>query len=100
MNRIWPHLRSKLVAQQFMLWGLLLIFSVSASALIYSQHRSRQLTSELQILTDVQTDLDIEWGRLLLEQGAWSNHGYLETEARQRLNMHALDAAQIKRVEF
>ena len=60
---------------------------VSALALIYSQHQSRQLTTQLQQLSQQQIELDVEWGKLLLEQGAWSSHAHLESVARKRLNM-------------
>ncbi|MEJ2347493.1 MAG: cell division protein FtsL [Gammaproteobacteria bacterium] len=31
--------------------------------------------------------LNVEWGRLLLEQSTWATHGYIEKRAREELHM-------------
>ena len=59
----------------------------SALGVVYSQHSSRLLFAEVQSLQHQLDELEIEWGRLELEQSAWSAHGRIEGLARQRLQM-------------
>lgn len=58
------------------------------SALVIQQrHYSRELFSELEDLKQNRDLLNIEWGKLLLEEGAWSQHQRIESLARSRLGM-------------
>lgn len=66
---------------------LIMLVLVSALAVIYSQHESRQLFVQLQALRKQVDDLDVEWGRLQLEQSSWSSHGRIEKIAVTRLGM-------------
>lgn len=68
----------------------LLTAAVTASAVgvVYSKHRSRRLFVELQHLERERDSLNVEWGRLRLEEGTWGTQGRIEQVARQRLNMH------------
>lgn len=59
----------------------------SAVGVIYSKHKSRRLFIELQDLQQQRDQLNTEWGRLQLEQGAWATHGRIERIARERLEM-------------
>jgi len=59
----------------------------SAFGVIYSKHQSRKLFVEAQQLHKQIDELNIEWGRLQLEQSAWSAHGRIERIARKKLNM-------------
>jgi cell division protein FtsL len=79
------------------LWLLVLLCVVSGSAvlLVYSKHESRVLFSELQKLQDEQDRMDVEWGRLQLEQSAWATHVRVERLARKKLNMQIPDAKQM-----
>ncbi len=88
------------VAATTIVVAALSVLIASALTLIYSQHQSRQLTAQMQQLSKQQIELDVEWGKLLLEQGAWSSHAHLESVARERLNMMQPLAHDIKRVEF
>lgn len=67
---------------------------VSALAVIELRHRNRQLFVELQALTRERDQLNVEWGQLLLEQGAWSEHRRIETIARSQLSMALPSADQ------
>lgn len=66
-----------------------LFFAVLTSAvlLVYSRHETRKKFVELGQLRSQVAALDTEWGRLQLEQSAWSDHGRIEQIARTRLNM-------------
>lgn len=59
----------------------------SALAVIYGAHEARKLYIELQALQEVRDELDVEWGRLQLEQSTWATHGRVEATAREKLGM-------------
>jgi cell division protein FtsL len=63
---------------------------------IYAKYRARELIVELERLNAARDDLDSEWGRLQLEQSAWSNYGYVERVASERLHMSVPDSRQIE----
>ncbi|MGB5395728.1 MAG: cell division protein FtsL [Gammaproteobacteria bacterium] len=67
--------------------ALFLAVLASAVLLVYSKHESRKKFVELGQLRDKVAALETEWGRLQLEQSAWSDHGRIEQIARTRLNM-------------
>ena len=60
---------------------------VSAIQVVSSQHKSRKLFMEIQLLTERRDDLNEEWGRLQLEQTTWATDDRIETIARTRLGM-------------
>ena len=59
----------------------------SAAAAIYTKHRARELFVELEQLNRGRDELEAEWGRLQLEQSAWSTYAYVERVADTRLHM-------------
>ena len=61
---------------------------LSALALIDARHQNRILFEETQQLREQRDQLNVEWGRLLLEQSTWSTHAYIEQSATQKLGMH------------
>ena len=75
--------------------SLLALVMVSALSLVYSKHQSRKLFVEVQQLQKQIDELDIDWGRLQLEQSAWSAHSRIERIARKRLNMKPPAANEI-----
>lgn len=74
---------------------LLVLVVASALGVIYSRHESRKLFVELQQLNKQVDELNIEWGRLQLEQSAWSAHGRIERIAVSKLNMKLPDADEV-----
>jgi cell division protein FtsL len=80
---------------------LLLVTAVFASAiaLVYTRHESRKLFVELQSLRQVRDRLDVDWGRLQLEQSTWATHGRIERLARERLDMTTPSAGAVIVVE-
>lgn len=68
---------------------LMLAAAVVGSALgaVYARHESRKLFVELQDLTAVRDEMNIEWGQLQLEQSTWATHGRVEELARSKLQM-------------
>lgn len=66
---------------------LVILVMSSAISVVYSKHLNRKLFVELQQLNKNIDDLNIEWGRLQLEESAWSDHGRIEKIAQTKLNM-------------
>jgi cell division protein FtsL len=83
--------------QRILLVATILFVAVMATAigLVYSKHKTRQLFVELQQLNKEVVSLNTEWGRLQLEQSAWSDHGRIEQVARKRLDMVIPEAEQV-----
>ena len=67
----------------------LLIIAVVVCSLwvVELRHRNRLKFAELQTTTQERDRLNIEWGQLLLEQGAWSEQRRVEETARARLGL-------------
>jgi cell division protein FtsL len=78
MSRRWMMLALPL------LWLALL---ASAIAVVRARHEARELFVQLEQLSAERDRLNIEWGQLQLEQSAWSNHGFVERVASERLRM-------------
>ena len=55
--------------------------------IVYSKHSVRKAFVELQHLQNKFDGLQVEWGRLQLEQSAWATHGRVEKLAREKLKM-------------
>ncbi|MBT8143205.1 MAG: cell division protein FtsL [Gammaproteobacteria bacterium] len=60
---------------------------VAAIAVVDSRHQARKLFAELQQLQKERDELDIDWGRLRLEQSTYATYGLIETTAREELQM-------------
>ena len=75
--------------------SLVLIIIVSAIGVIYSKHRNRMLYVELRELEVKRDNLNVDWGRLQLEQSTWATHGRIESAARKRLNMLNVDYSEV-----
>lgn len=72
---------------------LLALVVVTALSVIGLRHESRLAFAQLQSLNTQRDELDIEWGKLLLEQGAWSQNQRVEDIAQKNLGM-ALPASK------
>lgn len=64
---------------------------VSALGVVFAEHQNRKLYAELTALQKQRDAMDVEWGRLQLEQSTWATHGRIEKIARQRLGMRNVD---------
>lgn len=76
-----------MIGRFFFIGLLILALLGSAVSVVYARHESRKLFVELQGLEKERDELNVEWGRLQLEQGAWSSHGRVEQIAREKLSM-------------
>jgi cell division protein FtsL len=59
----------------------------SATAVIYARHQARGLFVRLERLNADRDALEMDWGRLQLEQSAWSSHAFVERVANSRMKM-------------
>ncbi len=60
----------------------------SAVGVIYARHQARNLFVQLEKLDAERDALDMEWGRLQLEQSAWSSNAFVERVASAKLQMN------------
>jgi cell division protein FtsL len=69
-------------------WLLLLGAAVSSAVgVVYARHESRRLFVELSALEAARDELNIEFGRLQLEQATWADTNRIEKIARGELGM-------------
>jgi cell division protein FtsL len=66
-----------------------LAIAVVASAVWVTavKHQARQSFIELEALNREHDRLQVDWGRLQLEESAWAAHPRIETLARERLGL-------------
>ncbi|MDH3509644.1 MAG: cell division protein FtsL [Gammaproteobacteria bacterium] len=75
--------------------ALMLLVMASAIACIYAKHESRKQFTELQRLIEERDRMEVDWGRLQIEQGTWSTYARVEQVAREKMNMRLPKAGQI-----
>ena len=68
---------------------LLLILAnvASAIAVVYARHEHRQLFVDFKRLERERDELNIDFGRLQLEQATWAESNRIDQVARNRLGM-------------
>lgn len=74
---------------------LLLANIASALGVVYARHRHRQSFTELTVLQKERDKLNIEFGRLQLEQATWAESNRIDQVARNRLGMKFPEGAEI-----
>jgi len=67
----------------------------SAIGVVFMRHRHRQLFVELSKLEHARDEINIEFGRLQLEQATLAQATRVDQEARGRLSMKFPEAADI-----
>jgi cell division protein FtsL len=60
----------------------------SAVQVIYARHKARDVFVHLEKLNAERDSLDMEWGRLQLEQSYWSSNAFVERVANAKLQMN------------
>ncbi|MDH4056448.1 MAG: cell division protein FtsL [Gammaproteobacteria bacterium] len=82
---------------------LVFVFAVvcvlSSIALVYTKHESRKLFVELEALTHVSDELNIEWGQLQIEQSTWATHARIEKVATDNLSLARPETSEIYVIE-
>jgi len=76
---------------------LILVLAVLGTGLgvVLTRHESRKTFVQLQALEARRDELDIEWGRLQLEQATWAETGRVERVARSELGLVAKEPEQV-----
>lgn len=68
---------------------------VVALAVVHARHQHRVLFVELNQLDKARDELDIDFGRLQLEQATWSESNRIDQVARDRLGMKFPEGEEI-----
>ena len=78
-----------------LLLALLLLADIaSAIAVVQARHRHRQLFVQLDRLQKQRDELNIEFGRLQIEQATWAESNRIDQIARTRLGMRFPEAGE------
>lgn len=72
---------------QWVTAALFVMVLASAVGVVFSKHESRKLFVQLQSLQKERDQIQIEWGRMQLEQSTWATHSRIERLASKKLNM-------------
>ncbi|HEU4670823.1 MAG TPA: cell division protein FtsL [Dyella sp.] len=67
--------------------GLLSLVLLSALGVVWTRHESRVLFVQLTTLQNQRDALNVEYGRLELEQATWAEPRRIDVEARSKLGM-------------
>ena len=65
--------------------ALMLAVMISAIGVVYTKHESRKLFIELQAVSRERDELNIEWGKLQIEQSTFATHSRVERKATRDL---------------
>ena len=74
---------------------VLLLVVVTALGVVYSKHENRKLYVQLRELQKQRDALDVDWGRLQLEQSTWATHSRIEEIARKKLSMRNVEFGEM-----
>ncbi|MCW8904366.1 MULTISPECIES: cell division protein FtsL [Sedimenticola] len=83
--------RGQLIILLFLAFSLLL----TSTGVVYSKYATRKQFVALQMLRAERDAIEVEWGRLQLEQSTWATHARVEKIARKRLKMHIPTAEEV-----
>lgn len=72
----------------------------SATAVVYVKYLTRIEFVDLQAVRAARDALDVEWGRLRIEEAAIATHSRVERTARKALQMHLPRAGELRVVEI
>jgi len=66
---------------------LSVLVMISAVTVVYSRHESRKLFVALQSQQESRDAMNIEWGKLQIEQSTWATHSRVASKATTQLGM-------------
>lgn len=75
--------------------ALVALVMVSALGVVHAKHRNRMLYVELRDVQTARDDLNVDWGRLQLEQSTWATHSRVEAVARKKLSMRNINYGEV-----
>ena len=68
----------------------------SSVQVIYARHKAREVFVRLEQLNAERDSLDMDWGRLQLEQSYWSSHAFVERVANAKLQMNLPQTGDVR----
>ena len=74
---------------------LTVLVLVTAIGVVYAKYASRKHFVELQGLLAERDQIEVEWGRLQLEQSTWATNVRVDSTARKKLRMHIPAADEV-----
>jgi cell division protein FtsL len=83
------------VSARVLLAVLIVANVLSAIGVVFARHEHRQLFIALSRLEKARDELNIEFGRLQLEQATWAESNRIDQVARERLGMKFPEAGDI-----
>lgn len=83
------------VAMRVLIALLVLASVLTAIGVVYARHRHRLLFVELTRQEKARDELNIEFGRLQLEQATWAESNRIDQIARTRLGMKFPETGEI-----
>jgi cell division protein FtsL len=75
--------------------GLSVALVATGVWLVMAKYEARQLFAELEALNREQDRLEVDWGRLRLEQSTYATHPRIESIAREQLHLRMPQPAQL-----
>ncbi|MFK5913217.1 MAG: cell division protein FtsL [Woeseiaceae bacterium] len=66
---------------------LAMVVLASSLGVVYAKHQSRKLFIELDTLKKDRDEINVQWGRLQLEQSTLVTHSRIEQTAKEKLKM-------------
>ncbi|MDQ3618301.1 MAG: cell division protein FtsL [Pseudomonadota bacterium] len=82
------------MSRHLLLTALVAATLVSALAVVHARHQHRQLFVQLSKLEKARDELNIDFGRLQLEQATWAESNRIDQVARDRLGMKFPEGAE------
>lgn len=79
--------------------ALLVADLVSAIGVVWTRHESRVLFVELTRLQNTRDELNVDFGRLELEQATWAEPSRIEQMARSQLGMMNPPPADVELIQ-
>jgi cell division protein FtsL len=73
---------------------------LSAFAVVYVKDLNRRLFIQSQGLQMANNKLQVEWGKLLLEQSTWSSQARVQQLAQERLNMKVPSPSEVNLIRI
>lgn len=77
-----------------LLAALWLLALVSGLGVVASTHEVRKQVNTLETLRREASQLEVEWGRYLLEQSTWAAYSRIELIAKEKLDMIPITVEQ------
>ncbi len=74
---------------------LAVLVLISAIAVVYTKHEARKLFVELDTLEKQRDEMNVQWGRLQLEQSTLATNIRIEQHAKKKLGMITPEYKQI-----